>query len=82
MSREVGKLSPALQQELGRIEPSVFAPGVLLYPCSARNMRTWNGDSRGRWGGKTLVVDTTNFSPESCFMGSTEGLSCRTLPAR
>jgi hypothetical protein len=28
------------------------------------------GDSRGRWDGKALVIDTTNFSPDSHFMGS------------
>ncbi len=28
------------------------------------------GDSRGRWDGKALVIDTTNFSPDSNFMGS------------
>ncbi len=38
------------------------------------SIRQWNGDSRGRWEGKTLVVDTTNFSPESDFMGSRENL--------
>jgi len=38
------------------------------------SLRTWNGDSRGHWEGDTLVIDTTNFSAKSDFMGSHENL--------
>jgi hypothetical protein len=43
-------------------------------PHLPASIRTWDGDSRGRWDGKTLVVDTTNFSAKSNFMGSSENL--------
>jgi hypothetical protein len=43
-------------------------------PHLPKALRQWNGDSRGRWDGTTLVVETTNFSPKSNFMGSNETL--------
>ena len=38
------------------------------------SLRQWLGDSRGHWEGDTLVVETTNYSPQSYFMGSAENL--------
>ena len=37
-------------------------------------IRQWNGDSRGHWEGDTLVVETTNFSPQSRFGESADKL--------
>ena len=31
-------------------------------PHNSSNLRSWMGDSRGRWEGDTLVVDTINFT--------------------
>jgi hypothetical protein len=31
-------------------------------PHLPQSVRQWNGDSRGRWEGGTLVVDTTNYN--------------------
>ena len=39
-------------------------------PPLPEQVRLWNGDSRGRWDGETLVVETRNFSPQSDFCGA------------
>jgi hypothetical protein len=43
-------------------------------PRLASAIRTWEGDSRGRWEGNTLVVDTTNFSAKTNFLGAGDDL--------
>jgi hypothetical protein len=39
-------------------------------PHFGQNLKQWTGDSRGRWEGDTLVVETTNFSPKVNFRGA------------
>jgi hypothetical protein len=43
-------------------------------PHLPASIRQWYGDSRGRWEGDTLIVDVTNFSAKTDFMGSRENL--------
>ena len=42
-------------------------------PHPPSTIRTWHGDSRGRWEGDTLVVDTTNYRAGT-FMNASEKL--------
>ena len=43
-------------------------------PHAPSSLRAWMGDSRGRWEGDTLVVDTTNFTDRTNFRGAGENL--------
>jgi hypothetical protein len=52
---------------------------VRIVPLDGRphvdaRVRPWNGDSRGRFEGDTLVVTTTNYSPKTRLQGSSENL--------
>ena len=52
---------------------------VRIVPLDGRppvngTLRLWNGDSRGRFEGDTLVVTTTNYSPKVRLQGSSENL--------
>jgi hypothetical protein len=39
-------------------------------PHADPSLRSWMGDSRGRWEGDTLVIDTTNFTDRTNFRGA------------
>jgi hypothetical protein len=43
-------------------------------PRLSARIRQYKGDSRGRWEGRTLVIETTNFLRETSFRGSSANL--------
>jgi hypothetical protein len=43
-------------------------------PHLPQSIRQYKGDSRARWDGRTLVIDTTNFLRETSFRGSSANL--------
>ena len=61
----------AIFQEMGHFTRVIPLDGR---PHVDDGIRQWAGDSRGRWEGDTLVVETVNYSPRARFSGSTENL--------
>jgi hypothetical protein len=61
----------AILNEMYHDTRSIPTDGSAHLPPS---IRQWRGDSRGRWEGDTLVVDTTNFTDKTPFHGSSEFL--------
>jgi len=61
------------------IFPEVRTHQVRLVPLDNRShittrVRQWAGNSRGRWEGDTLVIETRNFTHKTHFQGSTDAL--------
>jgi hypothetical protein len=46
-------------------------------PHASPTIRSWEGDSRGRWEGDTLVVDTTNFNGKGWIVTNAAGGAMR-----
>jgi len=49
-------------------------------PHPPPNVRRWNGDSRGRWDGTTLIVDTTNYNDKGWISTSAAGGRIKGIP--
>jgi hypothetical protein len=49
-------------------------------PPLGTGVRLWNGDSRGRWDGNTLVVETTNFNDKGSVATSAATGRMRGIP--
>ena len=60
-----------VMQEMSNNPPRIIPLGRPHLPS---RIRQWPGDSRGRWEGGTLVVDTINFNEKTHYEGSTEAL--------
>ena len=44
-------------------------------PALPGQVRQWSGDSRGRWEGDTLVIETSHFNDQRRWRGTTSGMT-------
>lgn len=49
-------------------------------PHVSGNIKEWDGDSRGRWEGDTLIVDTTNYNGKGWISTSAAGGRIKGIP--
>ena len=63
-----------LQEEIHDVRIIPLSGPLGGHPHVGPAIRQLRGDSRGRWEGQTLIVDTTNFTDRSNFRGSGEAL--------
>ena len=61
----------AILQEMGHEARLVPLDGR---PHVDAGIRQWNGNGRARWEGETLVIETSNFSPQARYQQSSENL--------
>ena len=59
------------------LQELVHEPRIVPLDGRARlpsDVQAWLGDSRGRWEGDTLIVETRNFEPRASYRGSSTAL--------
>ncbi|MXY18184.1 MAG: hypothetical protein F4Y57_14660 [Acidobacteria bacterium] len=61
----------AILQEMGHEARLIPLDGR---PHVNAGIRLWNGNARARWEGESLVIETSNFSPQARYQQSSENL--------
>jgi hypothetical protein len=66
--------SVSIYYDVGQGQGFSWVIPITNRPHLPANVRLYRGDAIGRWEGNTLVVDVTNFTNQTNFHGSREGL--------